>query len=478
MQRLLEHATARTVPLLVLALALVLAFLPDIARAETNDCTLETIQGTYVFQARGALPADGGWLPYAEAGSHTLDGAGNGVGIFSAGLGGETIADREDFTVTYELVSGCAYAAYAPIAGETFEFHFFTSPSGDTITYYSDGISGTMWRQEDLDDHAHAMDETIANALSAGPASITHDAAVLDWPSEHNPDFSELRAGSNGWTCVPDDPATPTNDPMCLDEQWLEWLMAFAEGRDPEITTFGWSYMLQGGGAASDADPYLMEPPEGEEWLVGPPHLMLLAPGAYDTTAFPTDRDSGGPYIMWAGTPYEHFMIPVQFDVPAETDDPVANALSAAPDAIAAEATVLAWPSDANPDFSELRAGSNGWTCVPDDPATPGNDPMCLDDQWVEWLMAFAEGRDPVFTKLGFSYMLQGGTAASDADPFLMEPPDGEEWLSGPPHIMLVAPDAFDTTLFPTDRDSGEPYVMWAGTPYEHFMAASQPDVE
>ena len=72
MQRLLEHAIARTVPLLVLALALVLAFLPDIARAETNECTLETIQGTYVFQARGALLDESGWLPYAEAGSHTF----------------------------------------------------------------------------------------------------------------------------------------------------------------------------------------------------------------------------------------------------------------------------------------------------------------------------------------------------------------------------------------------------------------------
>ena len=54
MQHLQETATVRTVPLLILALALVLAFLPDIARAETGDCTLETIQGTYVFQARGA----------------------------------------------------------------------------------------------------------------------------------------------------------------------------------------------------------------------------------------------------------------------------------------------------------------------------------------------------------------------------------------------------------------------------------------
>ena len=34
----------------------------------------------------------------------------------------------------------------------------------------------------------------ISNALSAGPASITDEAAVLDW------DMNELRAGTNGWT--------------------------------------------------------------------------------------------------------------------------------------------------------------------------------------------------------------------------------------------------------------------------------------
>ena len=306
-----------------------------------ETCALDTISGTYLFQAQGIVVDEDGELhAYAEAGTWASDGAGHADGIFSAGLGGETIADREFFAATYEVVSGCAFAAYAPIGGEIFELHFFTSPSGNMITYYSDGFSGTMWRQDDPN-HGSDMEKTIANAQSAAPASISADATVLDWPNEDNPNFAELRTGTNGWTCVPDDPATPTNDPWCMDAQWLEWLMAFVEGRDPEITAFGWAYMLQGGSGASDSDPSLMEPPEGEEWLIGPPHLMLIGPDEFDASAFPTHGDSGEPYIMWAGTPYEHFMIPVQLDIPAETDDPVANALSAAPDTIAARATVL-----------------------------------------------------------------------------------------------------------------------------------------
>jgi hypothetical protein len=49
----------------------------------------------------------------------------------------------------------------------------------------------------------------------------------------------------------------------------------------------------------------------------------------------------------------------------------------------------------------------------------------------------------------------------------------GEDWLVGPPHVMMIGPDALDASLFPTHRDSGEPYIMWAGTPYEHFMSPS-----
>ena len=64
-------------------------------------------------------------------------------------------------------------------------------------------------------------DSKIANALSAGPASIAEGAAVVDWPIDPTlGGGQELRAGTNGWVCRPDDPTTPTNDPRCLDENW------------------------------------------------------------------------------------------------------------------------------------------------------------------------------------------------------------------------------------------------------------------
>lgn len=35
-----------------------------------------------------------------------------------------------------------------------------------------------------------------------------------------------------------------------------------------------------------------------------------------------------------------------------------------------------------------LRQGKNEFTCLADDPGSPGNDPVCLDKNAMEWLMA------------------------------------------------------------------------------------------
>jgi hypothetical protein len=59
-----------------------------------------------------------------------------------------------------------------------------------------------------------------------------------------------------------------------------------------------------------------------------------------------------------------------------------------------------------------LRKGTGKWTCVPDDSSTPGNDPMCLDPNAMEWLHAYASKAPPP-DKIGFIYMLKAaGTSA------------------------------------------------------------------
>src|SRR5690606_27330392 len=68
--------------------------------------------------------------------------------------------------------------------------------------------------------------QKLDNAPRAAPASILAQARILDWPAPPDGELTELRPGTNGWTCLPDVPETEGNGPMCLDEPWLEFIRA------------------------------------------------------------------------------------------------------------------------------------------------------------------------------------------------------------------------------------------------------------
>ncbi len=152
----------------------------------------------------------------------------------------------------------------------------------------------------------HADKEAqIENALSAAPAAIAEGAAVVDW------ELNTLREGTNGWTCMPHRPQLPGNAPMCLDEQWVKWAVAWSSHESPEISQIGLAYMLEGGADASNTDPFAAEPASGDDWVRTGPHVMIIVPDPAALDALPTDPNNGGPYVMWKGTPYAHIMMPV-----------------------------------------------------------------------------------------------------------------------------------------------------------------------
>ena len=311
---------------------------------------------------------------------------------------------------------------------------------------------------------AAQAEDTIANAMSAGPAIIAQEAAILEypegwpgnWPNEPAEEFVALRPGSNGWTCIADIPDTPGNDPMCLNETMLGYLKARYALIDPPSTGLGVGYMLQGGG------------PVGS-----PPHLMVYTPGGKeDLKALSTDVNP----ITWASgwnmfpeTPYTHLMIatPPQPEAVSVDEDKIGNAMSAAPAVISQEAAVLDypegwpgnWPNEPAPEYVELRAGSNGWTCIVDNPTTPGNDPMCLNETQLAMVTARNALTDPPTTGFGVGYMLQGGGP-----------------VGTPPHIMVYTPGgrqdltALSTEVTPITWASG--WNMYSETPYAHLMIA------
>lgn len=145
----------------------------------------------------------------------------------------------------------------------------------------------------------------IKDALSAAPAAIAKGAAVADW------DDTLLREGSNGWTCLPSPPDHPGEGPMCLDGQWVKWAEAWMGKTKPGLSRVGLAYMLKGGKDASNTDPYATEPGPGEGWIDSGPHVMIIVPDPALLEGLPTDHRSGGPYVMWEGTPYAHIMMPV-----------------------------------------------------------------------------------------------------------------------------------------------------------------------
>jgi hypothetical protein len=155
-------------------------------------------------------------------------------------------------------------------------------------------------------------EELIASAISAAPEAVAQDAAVVAVDAQGQ--MRSLREGSNNFTCVPDDPANPENDPVCVDENGLEWLKALIAKKEPPAGKVGFGYMLQGGSTASNLDPYATEPPAGKQWHQEPPHVMIFNMGALpqDYPQPGEDPDMSQPWVMWAGTPYEHLMIPVE----------------------------------------------------------------------------------------------------------------------------------------------------------------------
>ena len=148
----------------------------------------------------------------------------------------------------------------------------------------------------------------------------------------------------------------------------------------------------------------------------------------------------------------------------------IKSAMQAAPKKVGAGATIVAMEADGK--MRTLREGSNGFTCMPDNPATPGPDPMCMDKAAVDWAMAWIGKTTPPAGKVGFMYMLAGGTDASNTDPYATKPGADKHWIKTGPHVMVVGAEPAFYDQYPKGAapDTSMPYIMWAGTPYQHLM--------
>lgn len=151
--------------------------------------------------------------------------------------------------------------------------------------------------------------EILETALSAAPPRMREVATVVA------PDGRVLREGTGGFTCMIT-PEVPTGlAPMCADETWMPWADAWVNGKPYDgPQRLGLAYMLAGDtpeGGASNIDPQARQPTADNDWVVEGPHIMLIVPDEAMVAHLPTDPDSGGPYVMWRGTPFAHVMVPL-----------------------------------------------------------------------------------------------------------------------------------------------------------------------
>jgi hypothetical protein len=155
-------------------------------------------------------------------------------------------------------------------------------------------------------------EKLIRNAMSAAPKSVAKDATIV--AMNEKGEMRVLRKGSNNFTCMPDNPASPGNDPMCLDKNGMEWAHAWITKQQPPKGKIGFGYMLAGGSDASNLDPHAAKPASGRKWVDTGPQIMIFNTGTA-MEGYPTQQDNPDtkqPYVMWGGTPYEHLMIPVK----------------------------------------------------------------------------------------------------------------------------------------------------------------------
>lgn len=184
---------------------------------------------------------------------------------------------------------------------------------------------------------AHANDESwkkdqIADALSAGPPSVTRDARVYAWDA--NGQMILLRHGTGPYSCVASGNTStrvgrsplPYPDPMCLDENAWRFFQVLWSERNPMTPSRpypiapGMVWMLAGMGVGdgmvkigSSADAEAAVAGSGKTITRLSPHLMIMPfPVDEKTSGMPTTYDPSDPqasWVMFAGTPIEHVMV-------------------------------------------------------------------------------------------------------------------------------------------------------------------------
>ncbi len=149
----------------------------------------------------------------------------------------------------------------------------------------------------------------IERALTAAPSGVSKGAGVARMDKDGK--MQMLRESKNGFTCM-----VMIGDVMCADANSMAFFDAAMKKQAPP-DKLGITYMLRGDQGASNTDPTATKKTADNHWVVTGPHLMIVGAGVKELGLPDSpDADPSKPYLMWAGTPYAHAMIPVGGSAP------------------------------------------------------------------------------------------------------------------------------------------------------------------
>jgi hypothetical protein len=147
---------------------------------------------------------------------------------------------------------------------------------------------------QNTSDHPVTDSAKIADALRAGPAFLTRNATILDWPQQSGGEYRALRKGTNEWTCLPGVPGYSHDEPGCFDPVFMQWIKDSLAGHEPHITSVGIAYMYIGAWVPNKS----RNGSNGDEFHVGP-HIMIVSPhdNQKELQSISHDGSTGMPYV-------------------------------------------------------------------------------------------------------------------------------------------------------------------------------------
>jgi hypothetical protein len=98
------------------------------------ECSLATLQGTYIFAAEGFNIENGTPSPIAYAGQEVYNGDGTMTGVYSVSTNG-TITRNIPYTGTYTLNEDCTGTLTTTEELGTFHYDQFVGPKGDEFSW-------------------------------------------------------------------------------------------------------------------------------------------------------------------------------------------------------------------------------------------------------------------------------------------------------------------------------------------------------